>query len=79
MIKLRNGNLVILGFSDENMRRLNRKGGNDPIKINLKDVGLADIEIIIFHGEDEQKMYMEHREFIGPETEIKGTPFDKSS
>lgn len=76
---MRKGNLVILGLSDSNMRIMDRKGGNNPIKLNLSEVGLDDIEIIIFNGESEEKMYMEMRDGIGPNTETKGTPFDKSN
>lgn len=79
MIKLRKGNLIVLGLSDENMKRLNRKTGDQPIKFNLKDLGMDDIDVIIMNGETEQQMYMQARVFIGPDTDIKGTPFDKSN
>lgn len=51
--KLNNGDLVF-GLSDENMKRL--KNG-EPIKFNLKDMGLDDQTIFIFCGESEDKIF----------------------
>jgi hypothetical protein len=71
MIKLRKGNLILLGLSDENMNRLKI---DNPIKFNLKELGLQDIDVVIFNGRTEEGMYMEFRDGIGPDTEVKGCP-----
>jgi hypothetical protein len=63
MIKAKKGNRLILGLSDENLRRL--KGG-EPISFNLKEVGFDDIEVIIFNGKDEQTMQQELKDSINP-------------
>ena len=53
MIKAKQGNRVILGLSDENLKRLKE---NLPIKFNLQELGMDDIEVVIFNGKDEQVM-----------------------
>ena len=53
MIKTASGNMAILGLSHENLSRLKE---GEPIKLNLKDVGLHDVEILIFSGETEESM-----------------------
>jgi len=60
MIKARRGNLIILGLSDENMKRL---ANNEPIKFKMKDLKLKlspehydDYEVIIFNGRSESTM-----------------------
>lgn len=70
MIKARKENVIILGMSDENLERLNRKGSNEPIKFNLKDLGLQDMDVIIFNGESEESMYMMMLDNIGPNTKL---------
>lgn len=57
MIKARlsNGDLVF-GLSSENIKRLK---DNQPIVINLKDVGLEDRRIMITYGDTEEKLYKE--------------------
>lgn len=53
MMKAKMGNMIILGLSDENMKRLSQ---NQPIKFNLKEMGLDDMDVLIFNGKDEQAM-----------------------
>lgn len=53
MIKAVKGNMLILGLSDENLKRLQQ---DQPIKFNLKELGLDDIDVLIFNGKDEQAM-----------------------
>lgn len=53
MIKILNGKMVMLGLTDENMRRL---ANDEPIKLNLNALGLPDQEILIFTGKDEDSM-----------------------
>lgn len=53
MIKLKKGNLMIIGLSDENLKRLKE---DKPIKFNMKVLGFPDIDVIIFNGKDEQTM-----------------------
>lgn len=71
MIKALTGNKIVLGLSDENLKRLNRKNNNEPIKFNLKDLNLGDIEVFIFNGETEETMYKEMMDKIGPDTKLK--------
>lgn len=44
MIKVKQGNKMILGFSDENLIRL--KNG-EPIKFNMNELGFDNIEVIV--------------------------------
>lgn len=53
MIKAKKGNMLIIGLSDENLRRLKN---NEPIKFNMQEVGMNDIDVFIFNGRDEQTM-----------------------
>lgn len=53
MIKAKKGNMMILGLSDENLKRLKQ---DQPIKFNMKDIGFDDIDVLIFNGKDEQAM-----------------------
>ncbi|MES2287442.1 MAG: hypothetical protein V4547_17240 [Bacteroidota bacterium] len=53
MIKAIQGNRIILGLSDENLERLKK---DQPIKFNLKELGLQDVEVFIFNGKTEQVM-----------------------
>lgn len=46
-------NLMILGLSHENLKRL--KGG-EPIKFNMSELGLGNIDVFIFSGETESSM-----------------------
>jgi len=52
MIKAKAGNLIILGLSDENLRRLQN---NEPIKFNAGEIGLhSHFEIVIIYGKTEK-------------------------
>ncbi len=53
MMKAKKGNMLILGLSDENLRRLKN---DEPIKFNMVEVGFPDIDVLIFNGKDEQTM-----------------------
>lgn len=53
MMKARMGKTLILGLSDENMKRLSQ---NQPIKFNLQEMGMEDMDVLIFNGKDEQAM-----------------------
>ena len=55
MMKLKKGNLIVLGLSDENMKRL---ANGQPIKFNLKrDLDMEDIDVLIFNGRTEESMF----------------------
>jgi hypothetical protein len=68
MVKIRKGDKVILGLSNRNMKSL-AKGKT--LKLNLKDVEYGDIEISIFSGTSDVKMYLDFIEKKGPTTKIK--------
>ena len=68
LAKTDKGDLIVLGLSRENIRRL--KGGA-PIDIDLSEMGLSG-HIVIFAGETEQSMAEELAELIGPETKMSG-------
>lgn len=58
MIKARKNNTIILGLSEENIKRLKK---DQPIKFSLKDLKLKgidpdDVTVFIFAGKDEQTM-----------------------
>lgn len=63
MVKILANKHVILGLSDINLELL-RQG--KPIKLNLSELGLPDQPIFIIHGETEQKMKEQFKEFIDP-------------
>lgn len=63
MIKLRKGNLMVIGLSDENMRRIKE---NQLVKFNMKVLGFPDIEVYIFNGKDEQTMAKMFKDQIDP-------------
>lgn len=67
MIKALKGNCIVLGLSDENIKRLTQ---NQPIKFNLNELGLEDRIVYIFNGKDEQTMYEIFKDQIGKETII---------
>lgn len=67
MVKALKDNTVILGLSDENLNRLKN---NQPIKFNLKDLGLQDLNVIIFNAKDESTMIDIMYNHIGPTTKI---------
>lgn len=63
MVKALKGNLIILGLSDENIKRLQQ---DEPIKFNLKELGLPDFDVLIFTAKDEQKMFEMMKSSIHP-------------
>lgn len=63
MIKALRGNQIILGLSDENIERLKK---DQPIKFNLQEMGLQDLDIFIFNGRDNQTMYQMMKDAIDP-------------
>ncbi len=63
MIKYKKGNLIVLGLSDENLERLKK---DQPIKFNLKELGLQDMDILIFNGKTEDEMYKQMKDAIDP-------------
>jgi len=63
MVKALKGNMIVLGLSDENMKRLKQ---DQPIKFNLKELGLGDYDVFIFNGKTEQSMYEQMKEAIDP-------------
>lgn len=68
MLKLTTSKAILLGLSDENLRRLKL---GQPIKFNLKEVGLQDMDVVIFNGKDESTMIDMVKDKIGPDTIIK--------
>lgn len=52
-MKAKKGNMMILGLSDENLKRLAR---DQPIKFNMAELGFPDIDVLIFNGKDEEAM-----------------------
>lgn len=67
MIKAVKGNIILLGLTDENLRRLQ---ANQPIKFNTKELGIGDFEVIILHGKDEDSITDLIAPMIGPKTKI---------
>jgi len=55
MIKARKGKTIIIGLSDENMKRLS---SGQPILFNMKkDLEMEDYDVFIFNGRTEESMY----------------------
>ncbi|NJO63644.1 MAG: hypothetical protein HC836_37280 [Richelia sp. RM2_1_2] len=65
MVKLKKDNTIILGLSDRNIELLKQ---DKPIKFNLKELGLDDMDVIIFNGKDESAMLDMFLDQIGPDT-----------
>lgn len=63
MIKAKKDNVMVLGLSDENMRRLKE---GEPIKFNMAELGFSDIEVFIFNGRTEQEMQQLFKDKIHP-------------
>lgn len=63
MIKLRKGNAMVIGLSDENLERLKK---DQPIKFNMSVLGFPDIDVLIFNGKDEQAMVKVFKDQIDP-------------
>lgn len=63
MVKLRKGNVVVFGLTDENFERLKK---DQPIRFNLNELGLPDTTVYIVHGKDEQALYEMFKDQINP-------------
>lgn len=63
MIKAKQGNLMILGLSEENIDRLKK---DEPISFNMKELGFPDIEVFIFTGKTEHEMKLLFKDKIHP-------------
>lgn len=63
MVKALRGNMIILGLSDENIKRLK---DDQPIKFNLQELGLPDFDVFIFTAKDESTMYEMMKESTHP-------------
>jgi CRP-like cAMP-binding protein len=71
-VKLQDGRfLVMLGLSDENIRRM-KKG--DPIGFDAATLrmGPGDVlgKLVLFYGEDEATLHQLVKGLIGPDTEV---------
>lgn len=76
MIKALKGKMIVLGLSDENINRLKQ---DQPIKFNLQELGLPDLDVFIFTAKDEQTMYEMMKGAIHPiNTIIKSDNADKN-
>ncbi len=53
MLKAKIGGKIFLGLSDENMKRLK---DDQPIKFSLKELGMEDVDVVIFNGRTEESM-----------------------
>lgn len=63
MVKARKGDNIIIGLSDENMKRL-KKG--EPIRFNLKELHAGDITVYIFNGRTEDSMALTMQQMGNP-------------
>jgi hypothetical protein len=68
MIKARKGTILLLGLSDENMKRLAK---DQPIKFKLQDLRLDpakldQYEVIIFNGRTEDSIALSIQELSKP-------------
>ena len=70
MIKFKADNLIGLGLSECNLKKL--KEGK-PITVNMSEMGFPDMKIMIFYGETEEKMQQDLAKFITPETKYSST------
>ncbi len=61
------GHLVLLGLSAENLRRL---PNDEPIKLDLAEIGHPEIEIVIFAGDTEESMAQGLQGLIGGDTKV---------
>lgn len=71
MIKARKGNALVFGLSENNIQRLKQ---DQPIKFNLRELGLPELDIFIMYGtteEEIQKDFLKHG-IIGVNTEVIG-------
>lgn len=56
---------VLLGITGENVTRI---VAGEPLKVNLNEVGLDDIEIAIVYGKTEEDLVAQIEPFTGPRT-----------
>jgi len=63
MIKFKKGNAMVIGLSDENMKRLSE---GKPIKFNMRELDFPDIEVYIFNGRTEHSMALQFKDIIDP-------------
>jgi len=68
MIKAKNKTSIILGLSDENMRRLSE---GQPIKFNLSEFNMSPMDVLIFNGRTEEDMEKELAPYMNENTEIR--------
>lgn len=59
---------VLLGITDDNVRELTK--GN-PLKLNLRDVELDDIEIAVIYGKSEKDLVAQLGPLLGPDTTLR--------
>lgn len=64
--------LLVIGIAETNVNRLKE---NQPIRIDIAELGLSDEkkidEIVIIYGPTDQFLVDTFKEFIGPHTEVK--------
>jgi hypothetical protein len=63
--------LVVFGLSSVNIERLQAR---QPIRVSGADIGLPDVEVMIFAGDTEQSMAREIHSLIGPDTQTRIDP-----
>lgn len=57
--------LIVLGLSQENINRLQK---DQPIHLDLKELGIEGIRILLFAGETEDSMFQKIRHLVTDET-----------
>lgn len=62
MVKFCRGNVVVLGLSEENIKRIQQ---DKPIKFNMKELGFDDITVFIMAGETEHTIAKQISEAAG--------------
>jgi len=70
MLKARKGETLIFGLSEMNITRMKL---GQPIKFNLKELGLEDRTVFLFYGKDEAEMKKMFSHMIGPDTDYRDT------
>ena len=70
MMKLKTGNVVVLGLSHANLDRLREAGLSGGIQISGKELGI-DVDIWITAAPDERAMIRAFQDGIGPETDVR--------
>ena len=58
--------VLVLGLSDENVRRMSREGGSKPMVVHCEEMGLPPIDIVIFRSPTEKDMLEAFATMIGP-------------